>query len=172
MKMKNSFKYLIFAAIIIFSSSCKDDEDDKVKVSGSVEYKGTSYSLSQGLILDYGEDFDEYNYDFYFSDGKIDPNADNYEDAFSGSVVVYLELYNEGSSFQTGTFTFDGDSKYVSSASINTGSTLESIIDASSGTVTVSGTDDNYTVSFELTFDDETTATGTVKGSLEIVNQD
>lgn len=169
-KMKKTLTYLLLASVVILSS-CKDDDDSTVSISGSVVYDGTTTSLNNGLIVDYGEDVDynEYNYDFYLSDGAIDYTATSYSEIFKGSIVVYLELYNEGSSFETGTYTFDGSSNYIASAYINTGGSFSSEVYAESGTVTVSGDDSNYTVTYELTFEDETTATGTVGGTFEIM---
>ncbi|MEP1035379.1 hypothetical protein [Ekhidna sp.] len=162
--MKNLL--LIFTiTLLVFITSCGKDDGAEIQLglSGAVTFDGTATTMSDGLIIDFGADAGEYNYDFYIANGNI--AVDGVELTVSGNTLIYLELYNEGTAFSPGTFAVAQSGAKYCFASIRVDD--ETNI-ATGGTVTVTGSGQNYEAVFNLEFSGERTLTGTVEGGFAL----
>jgi hypothetical protein len=132
------------------------------------------------------------NYDFFATDGNLVVSNGELTD-IKGKMTVYVYLESFGiTSFNTGTYTYlsgEGDGAltntqlttkyqnksfmaagavYISSdinASIDATSTQE--IDVKSGSVTVSGTKPNYTLTYDLVLENNNTVKGSYSGNFQ-----
>lgn len=175
--MKNFLNYAVWLLAlsgISFFSSCSDDDDDGP--SREVSYKGETYILSESFVIDYGNFYPGYtNYDFILTDGQFTSLEDEITNA---TVVVYAELISpDENAFLTGTYTFDdsadpGDNRFFYDAGIlidenddQTINELDAYIEATGGTIQVSGDPYNYTLTFNLTLEGGEALTGSYAGS-------
>ena len=172
---------LSLALLVFFMFSCKSDDDDGDKVaSGSVTFDGDSYSLTNGFMIDFGADGGFYNIDFTTYDGSLNIG----EEKIEGSVEIYAELFAPGTSFSTGTFEYlsffddpePGDyffnSSYITIDSDDDGEidSNDDSFSATGGTIMLSGSGSNYTITYDLTFANSMTLTGSVSGKFQEIN--
>lgn len=175
MKFQRLLLLTILSGCLFFISCNKDDGDDPV--ANQVTFDGTAYVLVDGLIYDYGSGSPSrgtsthYNYDFYISDDQI---VDG-ETGVNATILIYAELFAAGSTgFSTGTFTYtdrsmtgstDGNNFFDYAQVVFPNGTIHM---ASSGTITVSGTEPNYSLDFNLNFPNSVKLTGSYTGTFEI----
>lgn len=159
--MKN-LKLGILLLAIAFITSCGSDDgaDVELGLSGSIAFDGTTTELTDGLIFDFGVDAGEYNYDFYLANGAF--SLEGLELTVDGNTIVYLELFNQGSSFSPGTFSVAQSGERYCNAEIRIANDISV---AEGGTVTISGSGQTYDITFNLEFSDSRTLTGTVGGA-------
>lgn len=189
--MKNVLNLKLIAMLAIagaFLMACSDDDDDDDDNGTSITFDGTNYTIADGTIEDYGaynplDEASHYNYDFHFSDKAfIEYTEEGYtywEADTTSTFYIYAELFSPGTSaFQTGTFEYmdsegltqsDIDGKfffYDVYVGTRSGDTFMDY-DATSGTVTVSGSGTNYKIEFDVTFTGGKKLTGTYEGSFK-----
>ena len=189
MKTTFSLKFLTllaFASLFIISCS-KDDDDDDDANNNTVVYDGTSYTMVDGLVSDYGS-YDpidlgtasHYNIDFAIVDAVLvqvtEGDYTYWNPGENTTIWAYAELFSSGTaSFQTGTFVFiDYDTATAESiegkiffTDVEVGvisGTSELEFEATAGTVTVSGSGTNYTISFDITLENGKKLTGGYSG--------
>jgi hypothetical protein len=174
--------YLVGVLALLATASCEDD--DAKPASAPITFDGKGYTAQKGFAFDFGPDLAEthYNYDFALVD---QPNVTlgDLEDAeqIDAKFLFYAELFSPGSDkFRTGTFTYDaqgteveGDFYFNQSNLIvdsnNDGklSELDTTYDPQAGTVTVSGSANNYTLSLDLTMVGGKKLTGSYSGNFQ-----
>ncbi|MCC9166929.1 hypothetical protein [Pontibacter harenae] len=188
----SAFRSLTFVLLAGFAlASCSDDDDDNATPSldDKVEYDGQTYNLRTGVVEDYGTGDVEghYNYDFYVTDGTLVVEDDEAASLENAKILVYTELFSSGeAAFTTGTFTFVQDAessqangKHVfENAEVIVDSNNDNILDenddvfeATGGTVTVSGSNNNYTLDFNLTLNNGKTARGNYSGNFRYFDE-
>ena len=194
--MKNvlNLKFILLLAISsAFLMGCEKDDDDEKSGNNTVVYNGTTYTIKDGLVNDYGA-FDpidqgentHYNYDFVVVDDElVQYTEDGYTfweaDTTNASIFyIYAELFSPGtSSFQTGTFTFkdyeaataeniDGEFFFTDAyvGFVKYGDDEEGY-EATGGTIKVSGSNLNYTIEYDLTLPNSKTAKGSFSGTFK-----
>lgn len=184
MKSIFNLKFIVLLAIAsAFLMSCEKDDDDDDGGSNSIVFDGTSYSIKDGLISDYGAYDTHWNYDFVLVNAaltEVTEDGYTYFDAPEATFYVYAELFSPGtSSFQTGTFQYmsydasaeDVDGKYyfydVTVGTRNADGTNEMDYEATAGTVKVTGSGSNYTIEFDVTVEGGKTVKGSYSGTFK-----
>ena len=184
--------YLLCLAGLLATVSCKDDDGGEPgPVSNTFTVDGKNFVAKSGVIEDYGSDGtdvdgdgenDFYNYDFYITDANIVQKGDSYEVEGNSSMLVYVETYSpSGSSFKPGTFNFStgenpakGDYMFVAAYLVldknNSGTVGDEILNSdysevTAGKVTISGSNRNYTVAFDVTLENNKKLTGSYAGN-------
>lgn len=158
--MKNLFYAFTLIAVVLFTGCGDDDEAPSPGLSGSVTFDGTATNISTGLLADFGLLGNSYNVDFYVSDGEID----FINDGTSGSILVYIELFNDGDAFSPGTFEYGNNSaeRSIGDAFVQTAGNVSR---PTGGSVTVTGSGSTFEITYNLEFTDNITLTGTVNGT-------
>lgn len=178
---------LLLTGAMLFS--CSDDDEDKgPAATNSFTYSGNEFEIKDGFIDDSGEwelidDPDgftpsHYLYVFHMTDGTFELTPNSYYAESNAEYVVYLSLfYSSTTTFGTGEYSFvDPDNATendLKNKPVFTGSiwfdqngngerdwSTEDDLEAVGGTVTVSGSDKNYTLHFELQLEDGKTLKG------------
>ena len=160
--MKKQFYFLLLSATIIFSSCSKDDDGGQVNSTNTLTVDDIEVSITQAIVEDFGADGNHYNYDFTLSG-----NTNN------TPYALYLELFSPlsaGQTFQNGSFnfvnTFDGndDNFIFLTADLNG-------VDIVSGQVTVTGSNNNYTLEGSFTLSNDNAVTIDYSGEFTYINQ-
>lgn len=164
-------KYLLLLSGLLVLSACKKDDEAPLE---PITFDGTTYTIKEAKVIDYGAYEGYYNYDIYMTDGSLDsqnmPNSD-------ASLFIYAELYTPGDAFKTGTFVIGGDKvaerAYLGAAMVavdsnGDGSITEAdqIISASSGEVRVEGAKPDFQLTYKLELVDGSSLKGTYNGEL------
>lgn len=162
--MKKLIYTLLFVSTAVLTSCSSDDDDSSSSSSldNEITIDGDSVEVDNALLEDYGPELFHYNNDFTLQGTSGD-------DTFLIFVELFSPLFDtEGSGFTTGTFEFndnpDSDSFYFDQAAVSINNT---IIAATGGTVTVSGSGTNYDIEISLTLLDGTTATANYDGEFD-----
>ena len=166
-------KTLLLISAIALQISCSKDDEGTVTIQNEFTYDGKAYSLSQGILTDYGDVTNgSRDYDIsLFSAGLTVPTEG---DPVGTGNFVYLDLNSSSTtSFEPGTFTWDefrGPNKIVDAGlAIDfdfATSTESDAIFIKDGTVTVQKEGNTYTITFTLTTTDNKAVTGYYKGEL------
>jgi hypothetical protein len=196
MKIKITYLLLIASFCLTFNSCKKDDPEPEVKnqveYNGTKSTLVSGAYIDFGTYNYYGTTPTHLNYDFFATDGNLVVSNGELTD-IKGKMTVYVYLESFGTtSFNTGTYTYlsgEGDGAltntqlttkyqnksfmaagavYISSdinASIDATSTQE--IDVKSGSVTVSGTKPNYTLTYDLVLENNNTVKGSYSGNFQ-----
>lgn len=171
--------YLAAALALLATASCKDDEGGPPPVTDAIMFDGKGYNGEKGLVFDYGDDGEYYNYDFMVADANI-TMEDLEADQIDATFLMYAELFSLGTeSFRTGTFTSGaGENLYYTNIQLivdtnNDGmlSSEDQLYDVQNGDFTVAGgTGTNYTLTFDLTVAGGKKLTGTYSGNFEYID--
>ncbi|WP_225000147.1 hypothetical protein [Cesiribacter sp. SM1] len=174
--------YLVGVLALLAITSC--DDDDAKPASAPIMFDGKGYTAQKGFAFDFGPDLAEthYNYDFALVD-QANVTLDDLEDAdeIEAKFLLYAELFSPGSDeFRTGTFTYDAQATdvegdyYFNQLSLVVDSNNDGKLSDSdneylpqSGTVTVSGSANNYTLSLDLTMAGGKKLTGSYSGNFQ-----
>ena len=166
-----AYLFLIFSLALF---SCKNDDADPQPIN-EISYGNDVYNATHGLILDYGEQAGtHYNYDFYVSDGKITTNGNLLNVDESVSYYVYADFKSLGTTrFSPGTYAFSRVRQFVDkdifvspTLLIRNGQAFEAF-PGTGGTITISGADPNYTITYDLIFTDKLLS-GSYSGTFDI----
>lgn len=164
----------LFAGSLLFVVSCGDDDGDGngggnvVGLNGTVTYDGSSYSIENG-ILNLGQSEGNAEGQFFIADGTLTVSGSNSVSTSDSQIIIVMTATSKGtSSLENGDYatstdvpdlhvdlavtTFDGDSQVRREAFTN-------------GTVTISGSEDTYTVTFDAPFGSGIELTGSVDGT-------
>ncbi|MBV6646220.1 MAG: hypothetical protein KI790_12265 [Cyclobacteriaceae bacterium] len=175
--MKNATNYKFVALLLLMTSvalftSCSDDDETKKLASGSFSFDGTTYDVNSGYIVDFGAGSTHFNYDFYLTDGSVSLGGFGVE-VENETFELYLELYSNGTDgFTTGTFQYVpfGEDRtglnYFDQLDLELPNTADIAIASliESGTVTVTGSETNYTIDLDLDLTENRTLSGEVSG--------
>lgn len=168
--MKLRVLFMLLLAVAMTSVSCNKDDDDNGS-GDSFTYNGTTYDLSQGYIISYGNNGNE-SFDFdvvLVSEGLVlDADGD-----FSGTGdYVLLDLNtNSSAGLVDGTYTYDEDEEDRDSfiltfgdagINFNPASGSGTLLEANAGTVTVDGDE----ITFDLTIPGGQKIEGSFEGML------
>ncbi|MBP0905612.1 hypothetical protein ACFSKN_10425 [Mariniflexile gromovii] len=158
MKKIIKLSYFLFVSLAIVS--CSKDDDDKEIFTNTVEYDGISFNVEQADIFDYGTYQGYYNYEFELEGTSSD------EIPF----YIYMDLYSKGTeSFRTGTFEFynsediEGAPDFVfayAELRVDNGDYIEAV----GGTITVTKNGDIYTISAQITLENDEVVTVSYSG--------
>lgn len=163
--MKKILLTLSILSIVLITSCGKDDGGDvQVGLTGSINFNGKSYSISNGGYSGANSD-NIFAAIFIMSDGDIDLE----EETFDGSIFLSVLTLAEGTSFEPGNYSLSLTSEKFAGASV-------SIIDgdnqedysAESGTINITGSGNNYSLTFNLQFENDLELTGNVSGGFEV----
>jgi len=177
----------------------KDKEDPK-PATNEITYNSTKYTLDESLMIKYGSfsvygDEDTHvNNDFYIANGNIDYNnsTGNVEE-INGNLAIHAELASPGATeFKTGTFNYiDGsndnslseaqlEAKYKNKPFFEAGIYIdtngnglmsdETPVKANGGTIKVSGSNNTYTLDFDLTLTNGKTLKGRNASTFSAIN--
>lgn len=157
---------LFFASLVLLVSitGCKDDEAAPVKESKAT-YDGSEYSLTSGLIENYGEDsspnsgwdYSGYNLDLVLLSDGITLTNNNGEPSVEGEgFAIYFEMFSStADALADGTYTLDvsnniptgtydyGDVNFVSNG------TVTDNIEIASGTIIVAKSGNEYEITVD-----------------------
>ncbi len=171
-KIYYSLRFLVLLLFVSLGlAACKEDEPEPAPapatvITNSVEVDGKAYKFVDGLVFDYGPFFlgsryTHYNYDIAIVNAEIDLEDETY-DYTKASAVLWIDLFSPGTTgFKTGTF------QYIDKASMTESNTYTKYffnfaffgalqkdgyiyLEATGGTVKVSGTPHNYTLEYDL----------------------
>jgi hypothetical protein len=180
------FFFLAGVLALLATASCKDDDTgDNTPAPGQITFDGKTYTVRKGFVIDFRDDGSHYNQDFLLFDTNISL-ADLEEDELNATFGFYAELFSPGiDQFRTGTFTFtnadveelEGD-YYFQYADLVVDSNNDSRLSmdeddvyiAQSGTITVSGTPSNYTMTLDLMMNGSKRLQGSYSGSFQYVD--
>jgi len=146
-------------------TSCSKDDDAAPANTGSFTFNGKQITIQSAEIDDFGptSNGDFHNYEFYFegTDGTTtsDISFDLFsplEDGTTGFTPGTFNFAEFSSNLEPGTF-------YFTSASVSIGDEVP--VSANGGKIVVAGTGNNYNVTVDLTFPDESTLTLTYSGA-------
>ncbi|MEQ9402787.1 MAG: hypothetical protein RIM99_04300 [Cyclobacteriaceae bacterium] len=170
--MKNLVLLLAIVSLVIFSSCGKDD--DEVVLVNQILFEGAISEVTTGLVEDYGVDdqLGYYRKDFTVTDNTISLSSEN-DPLFSTSteVLVYAALFSNSNQFTNGTFEYSSgtgnlptNSFFLSAKFADDVTDANSIEEATGGTIDIAGSANSYTITFNLTFDNNRTLTGNFTG--------
>ena len=172
-KMKNLLFTLI--ALVAFTSivGCKKDKDDDMDTKSEFTYDGTTYSLANGYIDDFGSNGNgSFDWDVIITSSSI--TVDSVGDFSGMGDLVYLDLNSSDSTgLVAGTYNWSTTREISSIVDGSIGIDLDlatlmgTNISASAGTVDVAINGTETTITFNLTFADGKTVSGEWKGVLE-----
>ncbi|GAB4166018.1 MAG: hypothetical protein Tsb0033_27980 [Winogradskyella sp.] len=161
--MKSNFNNLILPVLLTILVGCSNTDDGDNSSSADYSYNGESINFNFGISVDGEESFGYYNNDFVIGTSmfSIDENTlptISINDFQSTQAILYATLYNEGSSFEVGTYNYSQTdiSKYFDFGYIrfpgedNEFDLTDDYIVINGGTITVSGSEGNYTVIFDV----------------------
>ena len=196
--MMKTTRFIQWSALVLVGAmmaSCSSDDEKVVEpeAKNAFTYDGKEYGLKDGYIVDYGNidpfynyDDTHYNYDFYISDGEyVKEQEDIWYDAVDAVTEISLYLfYPSSTTFGEAEFAFYDDEtilddirdKAVFAAEVWFDANGNGVrdedgdpwIDATGGTVTVTGSDKNYTLFYELQLEDGKTVKGSFSGEFKI----
>ena len=162
-----------FFMVLVITGCSKDDKESATgKITGSFTYDGNSYTLTKGAIINFG-DYDDlksgvYNIDLYLADDGL-----NIETMSGEGNYLYFEMFSSSDkALLSGTydyaepsaFTFDLGFVFINhQPGTNTGTTVE-VYD---GTVTISQSGSEYTITIDCEDETGKKITGTCQGSLK-----
>ena len=164
---------LLSTVAFIFLVSCS--KDDPAPIVNEVTFDGEVYTTSGGLILDSGtQGGTHYNYNFYVTDGEISLNGNTLEISASTNFYVYASLVSVGpDSFTPGNFEYTTSFQLIDKnifvapvIYVRGESGFDSTL-GTGGTITVSGSGPNYTVTYDITFGSKILK-GTYSGTFDI----
>ncbi len=173
-------KWTLLLALLItpfFFAACSDDDDDNNNgMSNHFSYDGDTYSLAGGIMINYGQLWDDeaYNMDlFLHSDGlEFDPTVPRFTGTGDGVGIDFFSP--EEDELVPGTYTFDPDDTAepftfgsMTDMVLDFDASTEegTILDIVGGTVEVSRSGSNYQISFDLVAEDGNEVTGYFSGS-------
>lgn len=184
---------VLFGALILVQISCNNDDDgespDPADPSNPISYAGIEYTINaatysnNGNYDSFNQDFEQnqeestfesathYGYDFVLTDGTLDST----NSITGATITIQVQLFSGSTgSFQTGTFRYAAplevsenpnivaDQSYFTSLSVNLDGEQRQ---ASSGTVTVTGSGNNWSLVFDVTLGVSTTLKGQHSGT-------
>lgn len=165
-----------------------DDDSTNNQITDGVVVNNGRYTINKGVGIEKGMSDStntHYAYDFILSDGQINIIQSPTLIGFTldnASIIVFLLMNSFGNDFQTGVYNFDqGLDQYFSFFNVlqvridNNGDAdfidaEDVILDATAGTVTVSGTLPNYVLDIDVTLSNGENLTFTYSDSLTYVN--
>jgi hypothetical protein len=174
----------------------ENPEKTSILTYNSINYNlAEGVIIDYGADSFYGTSNTHINYDFYITDGKIEYDAAGDLSDIKGRIAIFAELYSAGTTggFKIGTFNFIDDSndasltpaqtrtKYENKSFFtdgallvgtdNVNSSLENAtqIDIKSGSVTVTGTNNNYSVDFDLVLTNNKAVKGSYNKNFKLV---
>ena len=167
---------------IILLAACSDDDEESVSTSIDLQIGNLEFSNGNGTIVDWGSDGTDYNYDFYITDGTFSRiNGPSNE----ASYLIYAELFAPGSAvdgFSTGIFSYEffassSDEFYFEIMEVYIDvdgnnlidDNIDLLLNAVDGTITVSGTEPNFTLTFAVELQNGDALTGSVTTNFEII---
>lgn len=187
-------KQLLFLAILctsILSSCGSDDDGDSSSILGTIRIENQTFDVNTALIGDFGIasplfDASHYNFDFTLTDAVFNLSNPQTNQDFTGTYILYAELFSPGTSgFQTGTFNYvddfdieqsDIDGEFIFFASdLILDSNNDGVIDESdtedavvSGSITVSGSGTNYTITYDVELESGKTINTSFSGNFTL----
>ena len=176
MKRAKWIMLLAAFAMPLFFAGCSDDDDDNGNgMSNHFTYDGETYSLSHGFTLFWGQwGGDGYNWDVYLmSDGiQFDDDLGDFTGNGHG---IFFEFYSpEEEYLATGTYVFDeedsGDpytfywADFIIDYSVETDS--GTLVDIIGGVVEVERSGATYSITIQVTAEDNKPVTGYFSGPL------
>ena len=154
--IKSTLLITIIGAVIFGCSEDNKTEEVSPTLGGSFTVKGKSYELTKGFVVDEGGE-----YDIILTSSGISADPAGGDDLLgTGDLVSIIVISPSDTSFEPGTFTYDGSENKVkntiefSTAKINAkveSDTADVELKATGGSATVSLSGDIYTVTFNLT---------------------
>lgn len=171
--------YLACMVGLIGATSCKKDAEGPVN---QATIDGKAYTIKKGLAVDYGAyGTTHYNYDYYLTD---DANLTTGSEQVNGTILIYMELFSSGATeFRTGTFSYNSSTdiegqNFFRFADVLVDANNDNILDdtdtymeAIGGTVTVSGTNPNFTVAYDLSFPNNKKLVGSYTGAHQYIDR-
>ncbi|MEZ4917875.1 MAG: hypothetical protein R2792_02125 [Saprospiraceae bacterium] len=168
-------KNLLFALIAFVALGsvvgCKKDDND-MQTKNEFSYDGTTHALARGYMDNLGPNFNgTFDIDLLLASDGITFNGS----AFVGTgEYVYLDLNSADTNLAAGTYNWDttrSDFSIVAGSEIVVGYDLATLTGtraiANGGSVTIAKDGTETSVTFNLTFADGKTVSGTFKGVLE-----
>lgn len=171
-------KKLLFSAAVaaLFFTACKKDDDNSNK--GSFTVNGKTYVTNYGYESIDASEGNGWGDIAFFSDNLTTLNSDTYtgtvhyvdlgiDTLIDGATYTYLSSGN-ASYDKTKNFYYaevEANMKLVNGSWVSSADEVE-LYSPNSGTVTVKKSGSNYTVSYNLKYDDNVTVTGSYSGTL------
>lgn len=165
------FLFLLFALSCATLASCGGNDDDggTTPGNGSAEIGGQSFDLTNGFVDFLGQDFD--------GTFDIDITLTNTDDLINGNYnIVYIDLRTDAEfEIEEGTYTYSEDFGNVmtfvsggvalNTSFVNIGTFgPQNVVDG--GTVEISRSGNNYTITFDFEMLDGSTSSGEYRGPL------
>jgi len=172
-------KVLFLVAFVVILAGCKKDSNDEETKNNSIKYNGEEYSLSKGVLENYGKvyDMESYNMDLtLMSSGLVIHEVDGAIDSLSGiGNILYFEIFTSKSGeLDNGTYDFDAEETYepgtfdFGTVGLNLNAvTLEGEkILVESGTIKINQTGDEFEITVNCKNETGKTITAYYKGEL------
>lgn len=174
---------LLWLALMV---SCNNEEEpkpdlpepemDEIPTEG-VFYGEDLLDPSNAFIFDYGVIGTHYNQEFFILDADVmEVLSGNFDNL---TFAVSADLYASGASFRQGTYRFsealdnEGINYFQSATYLEFAEgEIQNEYDANSGTITVNGIPENYTIEYDLVLENGETVRGTFSGAFEIIDPD
>ncbi len=170
-----TIQLLISLLLILVTTACKKDEEEK---GNHLNYKGITYNLDQGVLLYYGQWFDNpnsFNFDLTLLSSGIQYNEE--EDEYTGKGHgIYFELFSSSETeLIPGKYIFDQEESLEPNTfkeagfvinfdtSTEIGDVEEDIV---SGSITIKVDGSTYDFIIDCKDDSGNTLTATFKGTL------
>jgi hypothetical protein len=171
--------YLACLLGLISAGGCKKEAEEPANLA---TLDGQSYALKKGLAFDYGAFEDSHhNFDFFITD---DADLSVNSEQVNGKILIYLELFSAGEAgFKTGTFTYNSSSNideqsFFSYADVSVDTNNDGILDFEEGlmeviggSVTVSGSSPDFTISYDLLLPNNKNLLGSYSGTYEYIDR-
>lgn len=165
--MKKLIFVLSIASLLIFSS-CGSDDGPSVGLNGTVTYNGTSYTIANGFFnLSSGSE--EAIGTFFLADGILTSSSPNQVSSSDSQIFITMTARSRGSSVLT-----NGDyatSTDVPDLTVDLAITTVENGDQvrreafTGGTISISGSENTYNITFDASFGSGITLTGSANGT-------
>ena len=166
-----SVLWLSILTVLFVFVSCDPDFKSSSQGNGTFVYKGVTYSLSQGILEDYGSNGNgSYNWDITLFSSGININNET-----GTGEIVYLELNSPEVSLVPGPYTWNIDmvANSLTTGDLDIGCNVATGYSqeyryANGGMVTITSVGSEYILNFTLDLDNGETVTGSYSGPLTL----
>lgn len=163
------------------AGGCSKDDDNGIEPvinpTNSLEYRGKTFSLHEGAVVDYGYEDGHYNQEFHLMQFSEDD-----EDLVP--IYLFIDLFSASEeTFKQGIFNFVDEEEDVAGKNYFdygyfirnlrvAGEEAEEVAYVARGTVKVAGSGTDYAIEFDLVMDNGETVKGSFGGTFERVSPD
>ncbi|MEO9869971.1 hypothetical protein [Ekhidna sp.] len=172
--MKKTFLLLLILSLLIISSCGDDapvpDPSTNEGLSGTLTYNGKSFRMKSGVFASQDDDGDAFA-QFFLGDGTVELIEPNTVSFSNNKIEIRMTAVSKGTaSLENGDYaTTTNDPDLYVNLTVTTieGFNTDTREALANGTVSISGSGNTYSLTFDVPFEEGVKLTGTVTGTYE-----